>query len=63
MDENKSSNNIPDAPRLTPSPTKEINNIKDIKLPPPMTTSTVIKDHVSKCVFSCIKEDDTESIV
>ena len=63
MEEYNSSINIPDAPRLTPSPTKEINNIKDIKLPPPVITSTVIKDHVSKCVFCCIKEDDTESII
>ena len=63
MDENKSSNNIPDAPRLTPSPTKEINNIKDIELPPPVITSTVVKYHVSERVFCCIKEDDTKSIV
>ena len=62
MNENKS-NNIPKAPRLTPSPTKEINNIEDIKLPPPMITSTVVEDHVSKCVFRCIKEDDTKFII
>ena len=63
MDENNSSINIPDAPKLTSSPTKEIDNIEDIELPPPVITSTVVKNYVSKCVFSCIKKDDTESIV
>ena len=61
MDENKSSNDIPNAPRLTP--TKEINNIKNIELPPPMIDLTIVEDHISKCVLSRIKEDDTKSIV
>ena len=62
MNENKSSN-IPKAPRLTPSPTKKLQEIKKIELPPQMLGSTIVKDDVSKCVFRRIKEDDTKSIV
>ena len=63
MNENNPINNIPNAPRLTPSPTKQLQEIKKLELPPPVITSTVVEDHVSKCVLRCIKEDDTKSIV
>ena len=62
MNENKS-NNIPKAPRLIPSPTKQLNEIKNLELPPPMIDSTVIEYHVSERDFCCIKEDNTKSIV
>ena len=63
MEENKPINNIPDAPRLTPSPTKQLQEIKKLELPPPVITSTVVEDHINERVFRCIKKDDTESIV
>ena len=63
MDENNSSINIPNAPRLTPSPTKQLQEIKKLELPPPVITSTVVEDHINERVFRCIKKDDTESIV
>ena len=45
MDKYKS--NIPKAPRLTPSPTKQLQEIKKLELPPPMIDSTVVKNHIS----------------
>jgi len=63
MTENKSNNNIPNAPRLIPSPTKQLQEIKRLELPPPMIDSTVVKNHISERVFCCIKEYNTKFIV
>ena len=51
----------PSRPTISPVTIIELpDNFEPLELPPP---STVVEDHISKCVLSCIKVNYTKPII